>query len=77
MTRVEKEVNELGGAVNFEGGLGVGGEPLLGRRAGSPKPICLQPSEREVGTNEPAGIHRSSFGEDQGGHLGSFVRVPT
>ncbi len=23
-------------------------------------------------TNEPARIHRSSFGEDQGGHLGSF-----
>ncbi len=27
--RVGKEVNELGGAVDFEGGLGVGGEPLL------------------------------------------------
>ncbi len=27
------------------GGLG-GGEPLLGRRAGSPKPLCLQPLSR-------------------------------
>jgi hypothetical protein len=29
VTRVGKEVDTLEGEVNFEGGLGVGGEPLL------------------------------------------------
>ena len=46
VTRVGKEVDELEGEADFEGGLGVGGEPLLGRRAGSPKPLCVQPSLR-------------------------------
>ena len=44
--RVGKEVDELEGEVDFEGGLGVGREPLLGRRAGSPEPLCLQPLSR-------------------------------
>ena len=57
--RVGKEVDELEGEVDFEGGLGVGGEPLLGRRAGSPKPLCLQPSSR-------GGEGARSWGKSQG-----------
>jgi hypothetical protein len=36
ITRVGKEVNKLEGEVDFEGGLGVGGELLLKRKAVSP-----------------------------------------
>jgi hypothetical protein len=49
VTRVGKEVDTLEGEGDFEGGLGVGGEPLLAWRAGSPKPLCLQPSLRGGG----------------------------
>ena len=49
VTRVGKEVDALDGGEDFEGGLGVGGEPLLVWGAGSPKPFCLQPSLRGEG----------------------------
>ena len=61
VTRAGKEVDELEGEVDFEGGLEVGGEPLLRRRAGSPKPLCLQPSSRGGGARSKGNIHQAVF----------------
>ncbi len=59
VTRVGKEVDALDGGKDLEGGLGVGGEPLLVGGAGSPKPFCLQPSLWGGGARSWGKSHRA------------------
>ena len=69
VTRVGKEVDALDGGEDFEGGLGVGREPLLVWGAGLPKPFCLQPSLRGGGARSwgKAIEHRRRCHQDEPG----------
>jgi hypothetical protein len=59
MTRVGKEVVTVDNGDDSKGGLGVGGELLLAWRAGSPKPLCLQPLLRGGGARSWGKSHQA------------------